>query len=238
MNLQPNTKSPATRPPSRRSEIFYPESDGEPMAETDFHAKLLTNLRTALEMFFAEREDVYVSGNIMFYYVEGEPKEVISPDVMVCFDIPKGDRTSYKTWEENDVVPSVIIEISSRGTWRKDRVEKRALYAMLGVKEYFIFNPLDLKSDFSFVALHLKNGEYEALEIRGGRVQSEVLDLELVVKDKTLRLFDPASGKFLKTAEELAETVGELTETVGELAEENSELKTEIERLTKLLENK
>ena len=201
------------------------------MAETDFHAKLLTNLRLALEMFFAGREDVYVTGNIMFYYEEGEPKEVISPDVMVCFGIPKGNRTSYKTWEENDVVPSVIIEVSSRGTWRKDRVEKRALYAMLGVKEYFIFNPLDLKSDFSFVALHLKNGEYEALEITNGQVLSKVLNLELVVRDDTLRLFDPAAGELLKTTEELAETV-------GELGEENVELKTEIKRLKKLLENK
>ena len=231
MNLQTNTNFPATRPPSRGSEIFYPESDGEPMAETDFHAKLLTNLRTALEMFFAEREDVYITGNIMFYYVEGEPKEVISPDVMVCFGIPKGDRRSYKTWEESDVVPSVVIEISSRGTWRKDRVEKRALYAMLGVKEYFIFNPLDLKSDFSFVALRLQNGEYDAMEITDGRVRSEVLELELVIKDKTLRLFDPASEEFLKTAEELAETV-------SELGEENSKLRVEIERLKRLLETK
>ncbi len=231
MNLQTNIKSPATRPPLRGSEIFYPESDGEPMAETDFHAKLLIYLRNALEIFFAERQDVYVTGNIMFYYEEGEPKEVISPDVMVCFGIPKGNRRSYKTWEENDVVPSVVIEISSRGTWRKDRVEKRALYAMLGVKEYFIFNPLDLKSDFSFVAFQLKNGEYDALEITNGRVRSEVLDLELVVKNSTLRLFNPAANEFLKTTEELAEAV-------GELAEENSELKSEIARLKKLLGNK
>ena len=201
------------------------------MAETDFHAKLLTDLKLALEMFFADREDVYVTGNIMFYYEEGEPKEVISPDVMVCFGIPKGNRSSYKIWEENDVVPSVIIEISSRGTWRKDRVEKRALYAMLGVKEYFIFNPLDLKSDFSFVALRLQNGEYDAMEITDGRVRSAILDLELVIKDKTLRLFDPATGEFLKTTEELAETV-------EELSEENSTLKAEIERLKKLLESK
>ncbi len=238
MNLQTNIKSSPAFPPKRGSAVFYPESDGEPMAETDFHAKLLTDLRNALAMFFAAREDVYVSGNIMFYYEEGEPKEVISPDVMVCFGIPKGNRTSYKTWEENDVVPSVIIEISSRGTWRKDRVEKRALYAMLGVKEYFIFNPLDLKSDFSFVALRLQNGEYDAMEITEGRVRSEILNLDLVVKDETLRLFDPATGEFLKTTEELAETVGELTETVGELGEENNQLKAEIERLRKLLESK
>ena len=201
------------------------------MAETDFHAKLLTDLRFALEMFFAEREDVYVTGNIMFYYAEGEPKEVISPDVMVCFGIPKGNRRSYKTWEENDVVPSVIIEISSRGTWKKDRVEKHLLYEMLGVKEYFIFNPLDLKLEFPFQAFRLKNGEFVSVKIENQRVKSEVLKLDLVIKDNTLRLYNPKTNEFLKTTAELGETV-------EELGNENAELKTEIERLKKLLENK
>ncbi len=191
------------------------------MAETDTHRKLILYLTSCLEIFFADQEDVYVTGNIMFYYAEGEPNEVISPDVMVCFGIPKGERTSYKTWEENDVVPSIIIELSSRGTWRKDLVEKRGLYAMLGVKEYFIFNPLDLKSESRFVALHLKNGDYEAAEITDGRVRSEVLGLDLVASGKTLRLFNPQTGEILKTTEELAE--------------ENAELKSEIERLKKLL---
>ncbi len=231
MNGQANAKSPMTLPPRRGSEIFYPESDEGPTAETDFHAKLLTDLRIALEMFFAEREDVYVTGNIMFYYAEGEPKEVISPDVMVCFGIPKGNRRSYKTWEENDVVPSVIIEISSRGTWKKDRVEKHLLYEMLGVKEYFIFNPLDLKLEFPFQAFRLRDGEFVSVKIENHRVKSEVLGLDLVIKDNTLRLYNPANGEFLKTA-------AELIEAVGELGEENNELKAEIERLKKLLENK
>ncbi len=228
MNLQLETKPPTVSPLTRSSGIFYPDSDGEPMAETDTHAKLLMNLKVALDLFFADRDDVYVTGNIMFYYVEGDPKEVISPDVMVCFGVPKGERTSYKTWEENDVVPSVVIELSSRGTWRKDLVEKRSLYAMLGVKEYFIFNPLDLKSESRFIALHLKNGDYDAVEINDWRVRSEVLGLDLVVSGKILRLFNPQTNEFLKTTEELAEAVQELTE-------ENTELKSEIERLKKLL---
>lgn len=201
------------------------------MAETDTHRNLLSELISQLEVFFAAREDVYVSGNIMFYYEEGEPAEVISPDVMVCFDIPKRQRTSYKTWEENDVVPSVVIEISSRGTWKKDRIEKRLLYEMLGVKEYFIFNPLDLKSDSSFLAYRLRNGEYESIKIENQKVGSEILGLDLIIRDQTLRLYNSTNGEFLKTTEELAETV-------GELAEKNSELKSEIERLKKLLENK
>lgn len=228
MNLQLETKSPTVSPPTRKSGIFYPDSDGQPMAETDTHRKLILYLTSCLEIFFANRNDVYVTGNIMFYFVEGEPSEVISPDVMVCFGVPKGERTSYKTWEENDVVPSVIIELSSRGTWKKDRVEKRNLYAMLGVKEYYIFNPLDLKSESRFTAFRLKNGEYDAVEVTDERVRSEILGLDLVISGKNLRLFNPQTNEFLKTPEELAETV-------DGLIEENAELKSEIERLKNLL---
>ena len=207
-----------------KPEVYYPESDGKPMGETDVHRERMNYLIETLKVHFQSRSDVYVTGNIMFYYEEGEPTEVISPDVMVCFGIPKRQRTSYKTWEENDVVPSVIIEISSRGTWKKDRVGKRLLYEMLGVKEYFIFNPLDLKSGSSFMAYRLENGEYESVKIENQTVESEVLGLDLIVQNQTLRLFNPATNSFFKTTEELAE--------------ENSELKSEIERLKKLLENK
>ena len=228
MDIQLKSNTLTIPPQSRGSDIFYPDSDGEPKAETDFHANLLMNLRMALDMFFADREDVYVTGNIMFYYVEGDPTQVISPDVMVCFGIPKGDRTSYKTWAENDVVPSVVIELFSRGTWRKDLVEKKTLYEMLGVKEYYIFNPLEPKTAPAFTAYRLDNGGFTTVKIENNRVKSEMLGLELVVSGRTLRLFNPATKQFLKTSEELAETV-------GELLSENDFLKAENERLKELL---
>lgn len=230
MDVQTKTDTRHVSPPKlRESGIYYPDSDGEPMAETDTHANLLMNLRMALDIFFADRKDVYVSGNIMFYYVEGDPTQVISPDMMVCFGIPKGDRTSYKTWEESDVVPSVVIELSSRGTWRKDFMEKKTLYEMLGVAEYYIFNPLEPKKAPTFTAYELENGEFKAVKIENNRVRSEILGLDLIVEGKTLRLFNPKSEEFLKTAEELVETV-------GELSFENNFLKAEIERLNKLLQ--
>ncbi len=194
------------------------------MAETDIHADLLIYLKTSLELFFAEREDVYVTGNIMFYYVEGVPAEVVAPDVMVCFGIPKGKRTSYKTWEENDVIPSVIIEIDSSGTWKKDRVEKKELYEMLGVKEYYIFNPMYPKTLPAFLAFKLNRGVLESVNIEERKVTSKILGLDLIDTGETLRLFNPEKNEFLKNAEELSE--------------ENQQLKSEIEKLKKLLETK
>ncbi len=209
--------------------IFYPESDGEPMAETDIHRDLILNLIKSLEFFFAEREDVYVTGNIMFYYVEGVPAEVVAPDVMVCFGIPKGKRTSYKTWEENDVIPSVIIEVASSGTWKKDRIEKKELYEMLGVKEYYIFNPKYPKTLPAFLAYKLNEGILEQVNITDGKVTSDILGLDLIDTGETLRLYNAETNEFLKTTEEFAQAF----ETVSD---ENQELKAEIEKLKKLLE--
>lgn len=231
MNLQVKENLPAISPQTGGEEIFYPESDGEPMAETDIHRKLILYLTSCLEIFYADREDVYVSGNIMFYYVEGNPKEVISPDVMVCFGIPKGERTSYKTWAENNVVPSVVIELSSRGTWSKDLDEKYFLYERLGVKEYYIFNPLYPKNSPVFLAFRLEDGEFHKVSTSDDRVKSDVLGLELVVLKNTLRIFNPNTQEFLKIPEELAERV-------EELADENQKLKAELERLQKLLNEK
>ena len=222
MNSLTEINEPLTSIDFWGNEIYYPDSDGQPMAETDFHRNLILELIKTLEIFFAESPEVYVTGNIMFYYVEHDPKQVVSPDVMVCFGISKGERRSYKTWEENDVVPSVVIEISSLGTWSKDRIEKRLLYELLGVKEYYIFNPLTPRKVPVFVAYVLEDGAFVPVSVENNRVKSDILNLELVVSNKTLRLFNPQSNEFLKNAEELAV--------------ENENLKFEIERLKTLLE--
>lgn len=213
------------------SEIYYPEEDGQPMAETDFHIKLISYLRTALENFFADRTDVYVSGCIMFYYMEGAPNEVVSPDVMVCFGVPKGERRTYKVWEENDIVPSVIFEIASRKTWSKDRNEKRELYETLGVKEYFIFNPEYPKRIPALITYRLENERLEKIPIENGRVHSEVLGLDVVDTGDTLRLFNPKTNEFLPTVEELAKER-------EVLSNENAALKAELERLKLLVNSK
>ncbi len=87
-----------------KAEIYYPESDGKPMAETDVHRDQMNYLIETLKVHFQSRSDVYVSGNIMFYYEEGNPRKVFSPDVMVSFGVSGELRRTYKLWEEKWVV--------------------------------------------------------------------------------------------------------------------------------------
>ena len=59
---------------------------------------------------------------------------------MLIKGVGKHERRSFRTWEEK-AVPCVIFEITSEEGREVDAVEKPAVYARLGVKEYFLFDP-------------------------------------------------------------------------------------------------
>lgn len=207
-------------------EVFYPETDGKPMAETDRHRKLILELTEALERFYAEEPEIYVTGDLLLYYLEGVPQECVAPDVMVCFGVPKKERRIYKLWEEK-IAPSIIIELAPHSTYKNDREGKRELYEFLGVNEYFIYNPEYPKTLPSLLAYRLENGEYQKIRIENGRVLSRVLNLELVDTGNTLRLFNPQTEKFLPNFAELSQVL----ERAGRDEAEIEKLKAELARL-------
>ncbi|WP_293128541.1 hypothetical protein [Microcoleus sp. bin38.metabat.b11b12b14.051] len=49
-------------------EIKYPSSDGEPIAESDITRDYMAYGIEALNLYFQERSDVYVSANSLIYY--------------------------------------------------------------------------------------------------------------------------------------------------------------------------
>ncbi len=72
----------------------YPTSDGKPMAETDWHRKLMTIIIEILEAFFAGQR-VYVSGNLLVFYEPGNRRRHISPDVFVVRGVENYQRPNY-----------------------------------------------------------------------------------------------------------------------------------------------
>jgi Uma2 family endonuclease len=202
---------------------IYPESDGKPMAETDIHRNLLADLVFTLDNHFRNNPDVYVSGNLLVYYVEGNPTKCFAPDVFVVRGVPKGQRRIYKLWEER-VAPQIVIELTSRKTWREDLQTKWRLYEELGVQEYFIFDPEYDYLDDSLVGYRLEEGKYAALALRDQRLKSDVLGLELVDTGETLRLLDPATDQFLPNTIESAAAYQELQATHKHTAELEAQL--------------
>ena len=84
---------------------------------------------------------VFVAGDLLWYPVEGSPKITQAPDIMVAFGAPKGDRGSYKQWEENNIAPQVVFEILSPGNTQKEMSKKLLFYGRYEVEEYYIYDP-------------------------------------------------------------------------------------------------
>ena len=147
--------------------VVYPSSDGKPMAETDIHRKLITNTIEILDNHFKERDDVYVSGNLLLYYEKGNPKKSVAPDVFVVLGIEKKRRRTYLLWEE-EKGPDFVLELVSRNTYQKDLGEKKDLYAsVFKVKEYYLYDPDGQYLQPSLHGYRLTNGVYLPIQSVG-----------------------------------------------------------------------
>jgi len=121
--------------------IIYPDSDGKPMADNTKQARWITVLFGNLCALFREAADVFVAMDLLWYTVQGYSEIRTAPDVMVVFGRPKGDRGSYKQWEEGGVPVTVAFEILSPGNTVPEMAEKFAFYEDHGVEEYYIYDP-------------------------------------------------------------------------------------------------
>ena len=206
------------------AQIHYPESDGKPMGETDVHIDALIYLREALRDHFRDDPQMYVAGNMLLYYEEGNPAACVAPDVFVVQGVAKGERRTYRLWDEGQP-PAVVFEITSRGSRLEDLGTKRAVYAMLGVREYFLYDPLGEYLRPSLQGYRLQEGEYQRL-LPGatGEFVSQVLGLELRLESGRLRVFNPTTGERLLTPAEAL--VARRTEAAARQAAE-----AELERL-------
>jgi Uma2 family endonuclease len=121
--------------------INYPESDGKPMADNTKQFHWITVIKQNLDWLFAQDPQVFIAGDLFWYPVEGRPEIVTAPDVLVVFGRPKGDRGSYKQWEENNIAPQVVFEILSPSNSKTEMEKKLIFYERYGVDEYYIYDP-------------------------------------------------------------------------------------------------
>lgn len=191
--------------------VCYPESDGKPMSETDLHRDAMVRTIELLKHHFRGQK-VYVSGDLLVYYEQGNPKKFVVPDAFVVKGREQRRRRVWKIWVEGKG-PDVAIETTSRKTKRKDMVDKPALYTQIGVKEYFLFDPEGDYLDPPLQGHRLTGGSYTSIQPdESGALVSEELGLRLRVEDGELMLYRLDTGERLLTAEERSETAEERSE--------------------------
>ena len=210
--------------------VVYPESDGKPMAETDRHRRLIVDFILLLEDHFKNVNDVYVSGDLLIYYEEGNIYKSVTPDVFVVFGVSKKERRTYRTWEEGKT-PDFVLEAASPSTYHKDITDKKELYAsVLGVPEYYIYDPY-AEVQPHFQGYRLVDGVYEAIEFVDGRLPSVVLGLDLGERDGNLSLYDPSRSVWISPPKE------RITEAEARAENAEAELAKALAALRRFQEN-
>lgn len=212
-------------PQTQAESIFYPSSDGEPVAETYVHLYALLVTLEVLRQYL-EGQQAAVLGNQFLYYAQGFPKLRVAPDVMVIFNVAPGGRDNYKTWEEG-AVPSVIFEMTSAGTRSQDEVFKKTLYEQLGVQEYWQFDP---------------KGEWIPQQLRGYRLRGDVyepitddrsalLNLRLQVEGELIAFYRENTGEKLLIPSELAQALREEQQRVEQERQRAEQAEQQVEQL-------
>ena len=225
-----------TSPTYSLFDVVYPESDGLPMAESDATRDYLIYGVEALDRYFQKDPKVYVSGNLFIYYEQGNPKAVVAPDVFVVLGVDKKKRFSYKTWEEQDKMPNFILEITSKSTASQDRGIKKGLYAYLGVKEYFQYDPTADYLRPCLQGFRLMEGNYLPIlgQLHGDRlsIHSETLGLELRLEaDGEMRFYNPKTGEKLLSTGEMEQARVQAEQRADKLAAKLRELGLDPDRL-------
>lgn len=187
--------------PSPSTTLFYPISDGQPVAETYWHLYALLVTLEVLKQYLQGRRATVLE-NPFLYYAEGFPKLRVSPDVMVIFEVEPGGRDNYKIWEEKQV-PVAIFEMTSKSTRNEDTVEKKKLYERLGVREYWLFDPKGEWIKNQLLGYRLQGDRYQP--IADGR--SEPLQLRLQVEGQLIGFYREDTGEKLLMPQELADTL-------------------------------
>jgi Uma2 family endonuclease len=181
---------------NRTSSIEYPDSDGQPISDNTLQYEYITLIKGGLDILFADRPDVFVAGDLLWYPVEGDPKIRQGPDVLVAFGRPKGYRGSYRQWEEDNVPPQVVFEILSPGNRSSQMVRKSLFYERYGVEEYYVYDP----DDVELVGWQRHDDRFTDIPDMQGWV-SPRLGVRFEVQGGQLKLFGPDGRPFVDVVE-------------------------------------
>jgi Uma2 family endonuclease len=203
------------------------------MAETDLHRDEMIYVIEALQKHFRDAPDIYVSGNLLLYYVEGEPRYSISPDALVAKGLAdaKSRRDIYKVWEEGRS-PCWVMEVTSRSTRQEDLRKKKDLYRQLGVEEYFLFDPREEYLEPSLQGFRLiggPGGEYRPIVPEAdGSLPSPLLGILFQLEGQSLRLVNTRTGEPYLRREQLEERLESTEKRAAALEAELARLRRQV----------
>ena len=231
----PAVPQPYPEPESAPTEIYYPSTDGKPLADDTWQANTMISKYNMLTVRYRGDPNTFVGMDLLLYYTKDKPEDVVAPDVFVVFGVPDKDRHNYKVWEEGKA-PSFVLEVASQSSVGENLGCKKDIYERIGVREYCVFDPQGGLHWPRLQLFRLEGGVYKQVSMRADpdgplAVTSETLGLELRFEDDRLRLWDPETQEYLleyaelragrleERAKRMEERAGRLEERTGRLEE-------------------
>ena len=152
-----------------------PSTDFEPV-DNELQRFVPFLLQQILYFIWPERDDIFFGMDIGYYYDSGQP--AISPDGFLSIGVPKRKRNtsnpnrdgrlSYVLWEENYVVPLLVLECVSQN-YGGEYDTKKDKYAKLGILYYVIYD----------------TGRYQSE--KGSKSKGEAFEVHRLEKGKYIR---------------------------------------------------
>jgi Uma2 family endonuclease len=205
-----------------KAEVIYPDRDGLPMSDNTLQFNWIVKIKENLEILYADRSDVFVAGDLLWYPVEGDQRIRRAPDAMVAFGATKGNRGSYQQWIENNIAPQVVFEILSPGNRLAEMIAKYEFYSRYGVEEYYVYEPERVE----LTGWIRRNGELQVIEPIEGWV-SPCLGIRFELGE-TLEIFRP-DGEPFRSPVEIAQEAKVQKERADALAAKLRELGVEVD---------
>jgi len=207
-------------------DLLYPDSDGKPLADNTIQLRLIFIIKGGLDALFKERADVFIAADLLWYPVQLTREQILAqekpqqqaPDVMVVFGRPKGDRGSYKQWQEDNIAPQVAFEILSPSNTKKEMQVKFDFYQQHGIEEYYVYDPKKNR-----LQGWLRKGEKleEIAKMEGWR--SPLLGVRFSTSEGELVLFHPNGERFVDYVEVVEQRDRERREKERERREKERE---------------
>ena len=188
-------------------DLKYPS---ETPGKDDMHQPLyIAEILVILKNYFAQYENILVSGDTFIYYEQGNPRARFRPDSYVVFGVDVDEvyvDDTYVMWRCGKA-PDFAMEIGSKSTYRNDLGGKRELYARLGIGEYWRYDWTGgeyygepLVGEY----LDTESGEYQRFDMTtdpDGTVRgySPTLGLELRWESGLIRFWNPETQAYLST---------------------------------------
>ena len=210
------------------------------MGETSIHAGLVRYLMLVLAWLFRGQRCA-IHENLNFYQTPNPREYPLAPDIAVIKGVDYRHLRSWKVGKTGPA-PHVVFEIASEETWKKDVEEKPLRYALMGVEEYFFYDPDD-SPHWRHTRRRLLGWQFdkatgaitEMVPDREGRLWSQHLDSFLVPDGISLRLYDSNHQQRLTGEEARTQEAEALAQKTEALARERAALAREREVLIQKL---